>query len=42
MPRPVSNNMCIEPALTSNVLLIANKLKPKSSYGHDNISINKQ
>ena len=30
--------MFIEPVLPSDVLLIANKLKPKSSYGHDDIS----
>ena len=38
MPRSVSNSMFIEPVLLSEVLLIANKLKPKLSYGHDDIS----
>ena len=39
MPRPVTNSMFIEPVLPSDVLLIANTLKPKSSYGYDDISI---
>ena len=38
MPRPVTNNMFIEPVPPSDVLLIVNKLKPKSSYGDDDIS----
>ena len=39
MPRTWTNSMFIEPALAFYILLIANKLKPKSSYGHDDISI---
>jgi len=38
MPRPVRNSMFIEPVLPSDVLSITNKLKPKLSYGHDDIS----
>jgi len=38
MPNSLLNSMFIEPVAPSEVLSIANKLKPKSSYGHDGIS----
>jgi len=38
MPPPLPDSMFIEPVTPTEVLNIANKLKSKSSYGHDNIS----
>jgi hypothetical protein len=38
MPTPVRNSMFIEPVVPSDVLSVANKLKPKTSCGHDDIS----
>jgi hypothetical protein len=38
MPRLVLNNMFIVPVLPSDFLAVANKLNPKSSCGHDDIS----
>ena len=38
MPPPIQNSIYIEPVSPSDVLSIAKKLKPKSSYGHDHIS----
>ena len=38
LPRPVINSMFIEPVLPSDVFSIANKLKPKTSSSHDDIS----
>ena len=38
MPRSVTNSISIEPVRYSDVLLLDNELKPKSNYGHDDIS----
>ena len=38
MPRPILNSIFIEPVSTSDVISVANKLKPKTSSGHDDIS----
>ena len=38
MPRPGKNSMFIEHVSPCEVLAAANKLKPKTSFGHDCIS----
>ena len=38
LPDPISHSIFIEPVSPSDVTKAAPKLKPKSSFGHDNIS----